>query len=81
MSSVNKQILIGNLGKDPELRYMPNGDPVVNFNVATTQKWKDGEGNPHLAPRLRVGGCTRKAQLTEGGRPYSGYGGSRPARR
>ncbi len=46
MSSVNKQILIGNLGKDPELRYLPNGDPVVNFNVATSQKWKDNAGNP-----------------------------------
>lgn len=42
MSSVNKQILIGNLGKDPEMRYLPNGDAVCNFNVATTQKWKEG---------------------------------------
>lgn len=36
MASVNKAILIGNLGKDPELRHMPNGDAVVNFSVATS---------------------------------------------
>ena len=39
--SVNKVILIGNLGADPEIRYMPNGDPVATFNIATTDTWKD----------------------------------------
>ncbi|MCX8017554.1 MAG: single-stranded DNA-binding protein, partial [Rhodocyclaceae bacterium] len=36
MASVNKVILVGNLGADPETRYMPNGDAVVNIRVATT---------------------------------------------
>ncbi len=38
---VNKVILIGNLGADPEVRYMPNGAAVCNFNVATSESWKD----------------------------------------
>jgi single-strand DNA-binding protein len=38
---VNKVILVGNLGKDPESRYMPNGKAVTNFSVATTDAWKD----------------------------------------
>lgn len=44
MASVNKVIIIGNLGKDPELRYMPNGDAVANATVATTDTWKDKNG-------------------------------------
>ncbi len=39
--SVNKVILIGNLGKDPEVRYMPNGGAVANITVATSETWKD----------------------------------------
>lgn len=38
---VNKVILIGNLGKDPEVRYMPNGDAVANVTIATSESWKD----------------------------------------
>lgn len=41
MASVNKVILVGNLGRDPETRYMPNGDAVTNIAIATTEKWKD----------------------------------------
>lgn len=41
MASVNKVILVGNLGRDPETRYMPNGDAVTNIAVATTETWKD----------------------------------------
>lgn len=41
MSSVNKVIVIGHLGKDPEVRYLPNGDAVANITVATTESWKD----------------------------------------
>ena len=44
MASVNKVILIGNLGRDPEVRYMPNGDAVCNFSIATTDQWKDKSG-------------------------------------
>jgi single-strand DNA-binding protein len=39
--SVNKVILIGNLGKDPEVRRLPSGDPVVNFTLATNETWRD----------------------------------------
>jgi single-strand DNA-binding protein len=41
MASVNKVILIGNLGRDPETRYMPNGEAVTNITLATTETWKD----------------------------------------
>lgn len=41
MASVNKVILVGNLGKDPETRYAPSGDQITNITVATTDKWKD----------------------------------------
>ena len=44
MASVNKVILIGNLGKDPETRYMPSGDAVANFSIATTETFKDKSG-------------------------------------
>jgi single-strand DNA-binding protein len=44
--SVNKVILIGNLGKDPELRYAPSGAAVASFSLATSEQWKDQEGNP-----------------------------------
>nr|AGD93241.1 single-strand binding protein [uncultured bacterium] len=39
--SVNKVILVGNLGADPEIRRMPSGDPIVNLNVATSETWRD----------------------------------------
>lgn len=39
--SVNKVILIGNLGRDPEVRRLNSGDPVVNFSLATTESWRD----------------------------------------
>jgi single-strand DNA-binding protein len=38
---VNKVILIGNLGADPEVKYMPSGDPVANIRIATSETWKD----------------------------------------
>lgn len=41
---LNKVILIGRLGKDPEVRYMPNGEAVCNFSVATSESWKDNNG-------------------------------------
>jgi len=44
--SVNKVILVGNLGKDPELRYTPSGTAVATFSLATTERYKDRDGNP-----------------------------------
>lgn len=45
MAGVNKVILIGNLGKDPEVRYLENGKAVANVTLATTERYKDREGN------------------------------------
>jgi len=44
MASVNKSIIIGALGRDPEIRYMPNGDAICNISVATSESWKDKNG-------------------------------------
>ncbi|HCA26629.1 MAG TPA: single-stranded DNA-binding protein [Betaproteobacteria bacterium] len=44
MASVNKVILVGNLGRDPEVRYMPSGDAITNISLATTDTWKDKSG-------------------------------------
>ena len=44
MAAINKVILIGHLGADPELRYTPNGTPVANFRIATTERWINKQG-------------------------------------
>jgi single-strand DNA-binding protein len=52
---VNKVILVGNLGQDPEMRYMPNGGAVANLRLATSESWRDkatGEIKP-LASRKK----------------------------
>ncbi len=41
MASINKVILVGNLGQDPEVKYMPSGGAVTNLSIATTDSWKD----------------------------------------
>ena len=45
MSSLNKVMLIGNLGKDPEIRYTQDGSPVASFSLATSETWTDKNGN------------------------------------
>src|SRR5688572_18351551 len=50
MASVNKVIIVGNLGRDPETRFLPSGEAVATINVATSDKWKDktsGEMKEH----------------------------------
>jgi single-strand DNA-binding protein len=44
MASINKVILVGNLGRDPEMRYTPSGAPVANFTLATNDVWTDKAG-------------------------------------
>src|SRR3990172_8245638 len=44
MSSLNKVILIGNLGRDPEIRYTQGGEPIANFSLATSERWTDKGG-------------------------------------
>ena len=41
MGSINKVILVGNLGRDPEIRSMPNGDRIANLSIATSETWRD----------------------------------------
>jgi single-strand DNA-binding protein len=43
MAGINKVILVGRLGRDPEVRYTPNGVPVASFSIATSEEWKDKE--------------------------------------
>lgn len=45
--SVNKVLLIGNLGQEPELKYMPDGKAVCNVNLATSETWNDVKGDKH----------------------------------
>lgn len=45
MSALNKVLLIGNLGKDPEIRYTPDGTQVATFSLATSETWNDKSGN------------------------------------
>ncbi|HKC74870.1 MAG TPA: single-stranded DNA-binding protein, partial [Chloroflexota bacterium] len=42
--SFNRITIVGNLGRDPEMRYMPSGDPVASFSVATTERWRTRDG-------------------------------------
>ena len=46
MASLNKIIIIGNLGKDPEMRYTPSGSPVTSFSVATSYRYTNANGEP-----------------------------------
>lgn len=47
MGSVNKVILVGNLGRDAEVRYTPGGAPVASFSIATTENWTSKDGEKH----------------------------------
>ena len=65
MASVNKVIIVGNLGKDPEIRYLPSGDAVANITVATTDRYKDkqtGE-NKELTEWHRINFFGRQAEV------------------
>ena len=85
--SVNKVILVGNLGQDPESRSMPSGGEVVNFSVATSENWKDRDGALAVRGRSRGFGGDDDYGSSSGGRsdsfgssaPRSSGGGSRPA--
>jgi single-strand DNA-binding protein len=45
MASINKVILVGSLGRDPEIKYMPSGDPIASVSIATSSKYKGKDGN------------------------------------
>lgn len=61
--SVNKVILIGRLGKDPETRYMTNGEAVTNFSLATSESWKDKSGEKQ--ERTEWHNCVTYRRLAE----------------
>ena len=64
MASVNKVILIGHLGADPEIRYLPSGEAVANLRLATTDVWKDKDGNKQEATEWhRVSFFGRQAEI------------------
>ncbi len=65
MASVNKVIIVGNLGKDPEIRYMPSGDAVANITVATTDRYKDKQSgeNREITEWHRISFFGRLAEI------------------
>jgi single-stranded DNA-binding protein len=78
MASVNKVILIGNLGRDPELRYTQGGSAVANFTLATNERWRDKDGGKRNTTEINalnvqfLGGRGG----SEGGGDDPGHGGS-----
>ena len=59
-----KFIILGNLGSDPEMRYMPNGTAVTNFSVAVNRKWTDGDGEKHEETMwVRVSAFGKRAEV------------------
>jgi single-strand DNA-binding protein len=77
MASLNKVQLIGNLGADPEARSLNSGDEVVNLRLATTESWKDGDGNKkertewHSVAIFNQGLCkVAKSYLKKGSKCY-----------
>lgn len=71
MASLNKVTLIGNLGADPEVRFTGTGQPVANFNIATTEKWQSGEKTEwHRVVVFGKQAETCKTYLTKGRQIY-----------
>lgn len=61
----HKVTIIGNLGSDPEMRYMPDGTPVTSFSVATNRRWKNSDGSPgEETVWFRVSAWRRLAEVT-----------------
>src|ERR1044072_3133907 len=77
MAGVNKVILVGNLGDDPEVRSLNNGGEVVNMRVATSEQWKDRDGNRQERTEWHRGvifnenlGRVAKSYLKKGSKAY-----------
>jgi len=71
--SVNKVILLGNVGKDPEIKVLPSGQPVANFSIATSDRYKDQQGN--FQDRTEWHNITAYGKLAEIVRDYVKKGG------
>ena len=66
MASINKVILVGNLGRDPDVRHLPSGDTVAQISVATSDRWKDKNGEQREATEWhRVAFFGRLAEIVE----------------
>jgi len=66
MASFNKIIIVGYLGRDPELRYTPDGTPVCDFSVATTERRKDKSGEPQdITTWFRITAWRRLAEVAD----------------
>ena len=50
--TINKMIVVGNVGSDPEMRYTPNGNPVTSFSVATNRRWNSADGEAARGNRV-----------------------------
>jgi single-strand DNA-binding protein len=62
--SYQKIIIVGNLGRDPEMRYTPDGTPVTNFSVATNRRWTQADGSPgEETTWFRVTAWDRQAEI------------------
>ena len=73
MASLNKVILIGNVGKDPEVRHLETGTAVASFTLATTERYKNKNGEDKV--RAYVGGLSKlSAAEREKLMEYAGYG-------
>ena len=67
---INKVILVGRLGNDPEVRYIPNGGAVANLQVATSESWRDKQnGQPQSADATKKGGAKTKGRGRKAAQP------------
>src|ERR687891_699849 len=69
MASVNKVIIVGNLGADPETRYLPSGEAVTNIRVATTDRWKDKQSQARSSTEIRGAVMQMLGRREGGGEP------------
>ncbi len=65
MPNLNKATLIGHLGKDPEIRFLPSGDKVANFSLATTEKWNGKSGQQERTDWHRIAVFGKPADIVE----------------
>ena len=66
---VNKVIIVGNLGSDPEIKYMPSGDAVCNVSVATTESWNDKKSGEKKTTLATEGAGSPSGSPVASGRP------------